>query len=114
MKIAICLAGYADGVNRLLSRKGKVLINGQEAKILGDICMDCFMADITAIEGVKVGDEVVIFGKSGEKYISVCDVAKLCGTIPYEIFTSISQRVKRVYKWRKDAGYSWKVSRTQT
>lgn len=110
MRIAICLAGYADGVKRQLSSRGKVLINGQEAAILGNVCMDCFMADITGIEGAKVGDEVVIFGKSQEKYVSVCDVAKLCDTIPYEIYTSISQRVKRVYFWRKNASNCRQIS----
>lgn len=110
-RIAICLSGYADGVKRILSNRGRVLINGQEAKIVGSVCMDCFMADITGIDGVKVGDEVVIFGKSYEKYISVCDVAKLCDTIPYEIYTSISQRVKRVYYWRRNAGYRGQISR---
>ena len=109
MLIAVCSAGYADGVNRLLSKKGFVLINGQKAKILGNVCMDCFMADITQIN-TKIGDEVVIFGKSKEMAISVCEVAQLCGTIPYEIYTSISDRVKRVYQWRNHANYYWKIS----
>ncbi len=109
MKIAVCAAGYADGVNRLLSNRGKVLIRGEEAKIVGNVCMDSFMADITDIEGAELGDEVVIFGKSGEKYISVCSVAQLCGTIPYEIYTNISLRVKRIYTWRNNASYSGKV-----
>jgi len=105
--IAICSAGYADGVNRHLE-DFYVLINGKKARIIGNICMDSFMVDISNIEA-KVCDEVVIFGKSEERVISVCDLANYCATIPYEIFTNISSRVKRVYRWRNYAGYCRKV-----
>ncbi len=111
MEIAICGAGYADGVKRALSKKGYVLIRGQRAKILGTICMDSFMVDITNIKKVKLTDKVVIFGKSKDNVISVCEVAKKCGTIPYEIYTGITDRVKRVYIWGNDAGYSRQVWR---
>jgi len=106
-KVAVCGVGYADGLSRLHA-KGYVLINGKKAKILGSICMDAIIVDITGIDAL-VGDEVVIFGKSKESMISVCDLAKECGTIPYEIYTSISSRVKRVYRWRNYASYSRKV-----
>jgi alanine racemase len=69
-----------------------MLVNGQKANIIGSICMDMTMLDVTHIE-CKEGDEVIVFGKE----ISVVDVADKVGTIPYEILTSISQRVKRVY-----------------
>jgi alanine racemase len=72
---------------------GKVFINGQLAPITGTIAMDMAMADITHIPGVKEGDEVEIFGA----HISIEEVAASCGTIPYEILTGVSQRVKRVY-----------------
>ena len=101
MQIAVCGAGYADGISRKLSKKGFVLIEGERAKILGDICMDSFMVDVSNIPKAKIDSEVVIFGKSGESYISVCDIARICDTIPYEIYTNISQRVKRVYVWGK-------------
>ena len=100
MRIAICSAGYADGVPRCLSSKGKVIVCGKEAKIIGRVCMDVFMCDISNIESVRVGDEVVIFGKQKQSSISVCQVAQNCDTIAYEIYTGISDRVKRVYKWR--------------
>jgi alanine racemase len=86
--------GYADGLRRVLSNgAGKVFINGQLAPITGTIAMDMAMADITHIPGVKEGDEVEIFGA----HISIEEVAASCGTIPYEILTGVSQRVKRVY-----------------
>jgi len=91
--IATIPIGYADGLNRKLSnRKGKVEVNGKLADIVGNICMDLCMIDITDIEA-KVGDEVIIFG--GEQTIE--NLAQTLETIPYEILTSISQRVKRVY-----------------
>lgn len=91
--IGILPIGYADGLNRKLGNGiGKVWINGQFAPIVGSICMDMCMIDITNID-CKELDEVIIFGKE----ISVSDIAKSIDTIPYEILTSISHRVKRVY-----------------
>ena len=72
--------------------KGKVLINGAYAPIIGDVCMDLCMIDVTGIDA-KEGDEVVIFGDG----LSVVKLAESIGTIPYEILTSVSPRVKRVY-----------------
>lgn len=100
MRIAVCSGGYADGISRFLSSRGDVLISGKRSSIVGTICMDVFMCDITEIGGVKVGDEVVIFGSQKESAISVCEIASKCDTITYEIFTRISERVKRVYRWR--------------
>ncbi len=91
--IAIIPVGYADGLNRQLSNgKGKFYINGFLVPIIGNICMDMCMVDITGCE-VNEGDEVIIFGKE----MPVTEVAKTLNTIPYEIFTGISTRVKRVY-----------------
>lgn len=94
MKIATISAGYADGYPRLLSNKGYVLLNGQKANIVGRICMDQFSVDVTNIDSVKMGDEVVLFGKE----LSVDILAKLCDTINYEIVCGISKRVPRIIK----------------
>lgn len=100
MKIAICSAGYADGLPRKMSNMGEVLICGQKVPIVGRVCMDVFMCDISNVLGAKVGEKVVIFGCQKESSISVCQVAEICDTIAYEIYTGITERVKRVYKWR--------------
>lgn len=92
MKIATITAGYADGYPRSLSNIGEVLISGKRAPILGRICMDQFMADITDIENVREGDEVVLFGDG----LSIEELAEKCGTINYEIICGISPRVPRV------------------
>lgn len=95
--IATLPLGYADGYTRMLSGKARVLVKGQEAPIAGNICMDQCMVDVTGIEGVKVGDEVVLMGEQGGKAISAEDLAKLLGTINYEIVCMIGKRVPRVY-----------------
>lgn len=100
MKIAVCEAGYADGLRRALSNKGEVIINGLKVPIVGNICMDCFMADISECINAQIGDEVIIFGTDRKNSISVCEIAENCDTIPYEIYAGISNRVKRIYKWR--------------
>lgn len=85
--------GYADGLNRHLSnRVGNVFVKGKRVPIIGNICMDTCMIDVTDTDAA-IGDEVEIFGK----YIPVTELAEQLGTIPYEILTGISQRVKRVY-----------------
>jgi len=97
-KIATVPVGYADGYTRLLSGKGKFLIKGQEAPVIGRICMDQCMVDVTDIEQeVKVGDEAVIFGFQGDKCISVDDVARDIGTISYEVLCIIGKRIPRAY-----------------
>lgn len=94
MKIATVTAGYADGYPRLLSGKGYVLIGGKKADIIGRICMDQMSVDVTDIEDVKMGDEVILFGKD----LPVDSLADICGTINYEIICGISPRVPRVIK----------------
>ena len=92
--IATIRVGYADGYPRRLGNgAGKVLIKGQEARVIGTVCMDMFMVDVSGIPGVKEGDEVIIFGPE----LPVESLAAAAGTIPYEIMTGISQRVRRVY-----------------
>jgi alanine racemase len=91
--IAVVPIGYADGLNRQLGNgNGKLYINGFLVPIIGNVCMDMCMVDITNCN-IHEGDEVVIFGKEQ----SVNEIAKSLNTIPYEIFTSVSSRVKRVY-----------------
>ncbi len=94
MKIATVTAGYADGYPRLLSGKGFVLINGKKADIIGRICMDQMSVDVSNIPDVKMGDEVILFGKD----LKVDTLADMCGTINYEIICGISPRVPRVIK----------------
>ncbi|HNZ72122.1 MAG TPA: bifunctional UDP-N-acetylmuramoyl-tripeptide:D-alanyl-D-alanine ligase/alanine racemase, partial [Prolixibacteraceae bacterium] len=93
MVIATLPIGYADGFNRHLGNGvGKVWINGQLAPVVGNICMDMCMVDVSDID-VKEGDRVIVFGKE----LPASEMAEALGTIPYEIFTSVSQRVKRIY-----------------
>ena len=92
MRIASLAVGYADGYPRALSNKGYVLINGKKAPIVGRVCMDQTMVDVTDIEDVKIGDEVLLFGKE----LPVEEIAKLTDTINYEIVTGIAPRVTRI------------------
>ena len=92
MKVATVTAGYADGYPRLLSNRGFVLINGRKAKIIGRVCMDQMSVDVTGIEDVKQGDEVILFGRE----LPVEELADMCGTINYEIICGISPRVPRI------------------
>ena len=89
----VCV-GYADGIPRRLGNGiGRMFINGQAAPIVGNVCMDMCMLDITDINNVQEGDTVIVFGEE----LPVTELAKWAGTIPYEILTGISQRVKRIY-----------------
>lgn len=96
--IATIPVGYADGYSRKLSGNSEVLINGKRAPIAGRVCMDTIMADVTDITGVSYKSEAVLIGRQGSERITADDIADKTGTIPYEVLTSIGQRVKRVYK----------------
>lgn len=89
--IAIVPLGYYDGINRRVSNKGKVIVNNYYAKIVGRVCMDAFMIDVTKIPGVKIGDEVTILGCYGDKEISLLDYANWAGTSEYEILTQFNR-----------------------
>ena len=92
--IATVSIGYADGFSRRFGNgAGKILVRGHLAPVIGTVCMDMTMVDVTGIAGIRQGDEAIIFGKE----ISIQDLANWAGTIPYEIMTGISERVKRVY-----------------
>lgn len=97
-KVATIPVGYADGVKRDLSGKGRVLIHGQSVPIIGRICMDQFMADITDMEEVAIGDCVTLIGRDGDLEISVEEVADLCHSFNYEYVCGIGPRVPRKYK----------------
>lgn len=96
-KIAVVPIGYADGYNRLLSSKGEMLINGYKAPVIGRVCMDLTMVDVGNIPDVKEGDTVTIIGKDNNSQITADDIAKLTGTINYEVTCSLTNRVKRTY-----------------
>lgn len=95
--IATLPIGYADGYTRLLFNKAKVIVNGKFAPVVGRICMDQCMVDVTDIEGVKNGDEVILIGKSNELSFTADEIAELIGTINYEVLCMIGKRVPRVY-----------------
>jgi len=94
--IATLPVGYADGYPRLLSNRGEVLVRGQRAPIVGRVCMDLTMIDVTDIGGVHEGDEVVLLGRQGESEISADEMAAWANTVSYEILTSIGARVPRL------------------
>ena len=97
MRVATIPTGYADGYNRGLSNRGSVLIRGKRAKILGRICMDQFMVDVTDIPEAEEDDEVTLIGKDGEDEITVEEMAACFGGFHYEIICDIGKRVPRVY-----------------
>ncbi len=96
-RVATVTIGYADGCPRLLSNKGELLVHGKRAKILGRVCMDQLMIDVTGIPESKVGDTVTLIGRDGEEEITADEIGALCGTIGYEIVCGISQRVPRIF-----------------
>jgi alanine racemase len=97
-KVAVLPIGYWHGYPRALSGIGQVLVNGKYAKVLGRICMDIIMVDVTKIKGVKVGDEVVIIGSSGKETVATYDISFLIGRSDYEIITTINPLIKKIYK----------------
>lgn len=96
-KIATIPIGYADGYSRLLSNKAKVIVNGKLAPVLGKICMDQCMIDVTNVNNISIEDEVVLFGKQGDLFIPIEELAKIEGTISYELLCVIGKRVPRCY-----------------
>ena len=97
-RIATVSIGYADGYKRDLTGKSFVLANGRKAPIVGKICMDQFMADVTDIPDLKVGDTVVVMGKDGNEEITAEMLGAMCHSFNYEIICSFMPRVKRIYK----------------
>ena len=97
MTVATVPTGYADGYSRLLSGRGWALINGRKAPVVGRVCMDQMMLDVTDIPDVHMGSEVVLIGKSGNETITADELAHVYGTIGYEVVCGISKRVDRIY-----------------
>ncbi|HMF80096.1 MAG TPA: alanine racemase [Candidatus Acidoferrum sp.] len=98
MRVATLSAGYADGYPWQLSNRGAaVLVRGQRCPLLGRVTMDLMVIDVTNIDDVQVGDEVVLMGRDGNEEISCAELAERAGTIPWEIVTRIGARVRRVY-----------------
>ena len=95
--IATIPVGYADGFSRLLSSRGYMLVHGQRVPIVGRVCMDLTMLDVGGISGVALEDEVVVFGKQGEEAITADEIAASMGTINYEVVSTITGRVPRIY-----------------
>ena len=96
-KIATAPIGYADGYSRAFSNKAKVIVNGEYANVVGNVCMDQIMLDVTHIKDIKQGDEVTVMGSSGDKTISAEELAGISNTINYEIVCNVGKRVPRVY-----------------
>jgi alanine racemase len=99
--VAVLSVGYGDGYLRSLSNRGEVLIHGKRAKILGTVCMDLTMVDVTDIPGVEIGNEATLIGREGNDEITANEVAKWAGTIPYEIISTIGIRVSKVFLEKK-------------
>lgn len=96
--VASVPVGYADGYSRTLTNRGEVIIRGKRARVAGTVCMDWIMLDVTHIEGVSAGDEVLLLGCDREgNCIHAEELAAWAGTIPYEIFCGVSKRVPRIY-----------------
>lgn len=97
-RIATISVGYGDGYPRNLSNKGRVLIHGKSVPIIGRVCMDQFMVDITGMDDVQVEDEVTLIGRDGEEFVSVEEAAAAAGTFNYEFVCDINKRIPRIYK----------------
>jgi len=95
-RLALLPVGYADGLNRLLSNRGHVLIREQKAPIAGRVSMDQTVVDVTDIPGAAIGDEAVLLGDQGDVSVTAWDLADLTGTIPWEVLCAIGARVPRV------------------
>lgn len=98
MRIATITCGYGDGYLRSGSNRAHVLIRGERCAVVGRITMDQSLVDVSALRSVSPGDETVLIGRQGSNCISANDLAEWCGTVPWEIFTSISYRVPRIYR----------------
>ena len=97
IKVATVSAGYADGYPRAQSNIGRVIIHGEYAPIIGRVCMDQFMVDVSHIDGVKVRDDVTLIGQDGDREVTVEEVAAPANSFNYELVCNISRRVPRTY-----------------
>jgi alanine racemase len=97
-RIATVPIGYADGYDRRLSNRAEVLVRGQRAPVVGSVCMDLILVDVTDVPGVEAHDEVVLWGRQGNAIIAPEEVAAWQGTIPYEVLARVGKRIPRVLK----------------
>jgi alanine racemase len=97
-RVAALPIGYADGFSRANSNRGQALVRGRRAPVVGRVSMDTALLDVTDIPDAAAGDEVVLYGRQGEAEISIAEAAEMAGTIPYELMTSLTARVPRVYR----------------
>ena len=95
--IATVPVGYADGFNRLLSNRGHMLVHGQKVPIVGRVCMDLTMLDVGSVSDVAIEDEVVVFGQQANASLTADEIASDLNTINYEIVSTITARVPRIY-----------------
>ncbi len=98
MRVATLTAGYGDGYPRAASQQAEVLIHGRRCRVLGRVTMDQILVDVSRIAGVKNGDEAVLIGRQGGEEISATELARWCGTVPWEVLTNITSRVPRLYR----------------
>jgi alanine racemase len=96
-KIAVIPVGYADGYNRLFSNNAEVLVGGRRAPVVGRVCMDLTMVDVTDIRGIAEGDEVVLLGGQGHDVITASELSSRIDTIPYDIITSLGSKARKEY-----------------
>lgn len=95
-RIAVLPIGYADGYSRALSNKGAVLLQGRRCPVVGRVCMDMTLVDVTPLPAVSIGDEAVLIGRQGDEAVPATEVAAWAGTIPYEVLCGIGPRVPRL------------------
>ncbi|MDH5202772.1 MAG: alanine racemase [Nitrospirota bacterium] len=98
-RIGVIPVGYADGYNRLFSNNAEVLIRGRRVPVVGRVCMDLTMIDVTDIRNVREDDEVIMLGQQGKESITACELAYRSHTIPYEILTSLGSRSRKIYRY---------------
>jgi alanine racemase len=96
-RLALVPVGYADGWRRALGNRGSVLVSGCRCPIVGTVCMDQFLIDITGVSGVLVGSEAVLLGRQGDSEITAAEVAALLGSIPWEVLSGLQARLPRLY-----------------
>lgn len=96
-RIGVLPVGYADGYLRILSNRSSILVRGKKVPVVGSVCMDMTMIDLTSVPSAQTGDEVVLIGKQGQSEIRAEELASKAGTISYEIFCRIAERIQRVY-----------------
>ncbi|MCC6346007.1 MAG: alanine racemase [Nitrospirales bacterium] len=97
-RIAVIALGYADGFNRKFSNNAEVLVRGKRAPVVGRVCMDLTMVDVTEVPDAEEGDDVVILGKQGELSLDAAELARRADTIPYEMLIALGSKARRVYK----------------